>query len=280
MPLTAMVRNLGKMTNIGLLAPMSDASKKVVETLTNEQALRKARVHPMAILNALKVYNNGGGFRGKLTWTPDQRIVDALDAAFYGSFGNVTPTGKNVMLAIDCSGSMGCNVSGSEVLSCRDAAAAMALITANVESNYEIVGFSNGSGYTVNGGKSRWCTYGSGINTLKISPRMRLDTVVNIMANFSWGGTDCALPMLYATGTKRPVDAFFVYTDNETWAGSIQPAQALVEYRKRSGRAAKLAVVGMAINNFTIADPKDAGMLDVVGFDTATPEVLSEFTRS
>jgi hypothetical protein len=31
--------------------------------------------------------------------------------------------------------------------------------------------------------------------------------------------------------------------------------------------------------NFSIADPDDAGMLDVVGFDTATPHVISDFIR-
>jgi 60 kDa SS-A/Ro ribonucleoprotein len=36
-------------------------------------------------------------------------------------------------------------------------------------------------------------------------------------------------------------------------------------------------VVGMASNGFSIADPKDAGMLDVVGFDTAAPQVLADF---
>ena len=28
-----------------------------------------------------------------------------------------------------------------------------------------------------------------------------------------------------------------------------------------------------------IADPKDAGMLDVVGFDTATPQVMTDFAK-
>jgi len=34
---------------------------------------------------------------------------------------------------------------------------------------------------------------------------------------------------------------------------------------------------GITSNGFSIADPDDAGMLDVVGFDTATPGVLAEF---
>jgi 60 kDa SS-A/Ro ribonucleoprotein len=30
---------------------------------------------------------------------------------------------------------------------------------------------------------------------------------------------------------------------------------------------------------FTIADPEDPGMLDIVGFDPATPDVVSGFAR-
>ena len=38
-----------------------------------------------------------------------------------------------------------------------------------------------------------------------------------------------------------------------------------------------LVVVGMVANGFTIADPEDPGMLDIVGFDTATPAVVTGF---
>jgi 60 kDa SS-A/Ro ribonucleoprotein len=48
-----------------------------------------------------------------------------------------------------------------------------------------------------------------------------------------------------------------------------------------SGRAPKnnpaLFVLAMASNGFSVADPNDAGMLDVVGFDAATPQVISDF---
>lgn len=43
------------------------------------------------------------------------------------------------------------------------------------------------------------------------------------------------------------------------------------------GIPARLVVVGMASNGFTIADPNDGGMLDVVGFDTTTPQVIADF---
>jgi 60 kDa SS-A/Ro ribonucleoprotein len=85
--------------------------------------------------------------------------------------------------------------------------------------------------------------------------------------------------MRWALERKLPVDVFVVYTDNETWHGKIHPAQALQRYRERMGIPAKLIVVGMIANAFSIADPEDAGMLDVVGFDTATPAVMADFAR-
>ena len=73
------------------------------------------------------------------------------------------------------------------------------------------------------------------------------------------------------------VDAFFVYTDNETWAGHIKPVEALRQYRNERNPQAKLVVCGMTGTPFTIADPNDAGMLDVVGFSSDAPAVMSNF---
>ena len=98
---------------------------------------------------------------------------------------------------------------------------------------------------------------------------MRLDDVIKKTDALPFGGTDCALPMLWAADNQVPVDIFCVYTDSETWAGAIHPSQALAAYRQKMGIGAKLVVIGMVSNGFTIADPNDAGMLDVVGFDTA-----------
>jgi 60 kDa SS-A/Ro ribonucleoprotein len=119
--------------------------------------------------------------------------------------------------------------------------------------------------------------YDTGLSPLAISPRQRLDDVVKSISGIPFGGTDCALPMVEALKNRWAIDTFVVYTDNETWAGSIHPAQALRLYRERMGIAAKLVVVAMASNGFSIADPDDAGMLDVVGFDTATPQVIAGF---
>ena len=49
--------------------------------------------------------------------------------------------------------------------------------------------------------------------------------------------------------------------------------------REKTGIPAKLVVVGMIASGFTIADPTDTGMLDVVGFDTTVPAVMADFAR-
>jgi 60 kDa SS-A/Ro ribonucleoprotein len=85
--------------------------------------------------------------------------------------------------------------------------------------------------------------------------------------------------MLYAMEREREVDTFVIYTDSETWAGAVHPAEALREYRRRSGIDARLVVVGMVSNGFSIADPGDPGMLDVVGFDAATPALIAGFAK-
>jgi 60 kDa SS-A/Ro ribonucleoprotein len=86
--------------------------------------------------------------------------------------------------------------------------------------------------------------------------------------------------MLHAIQNRLLVDAFVVLTDSETWAGDIHPVQALRRYRERSGLPARLIVVGMVSNGFTIADPDDGGMMDVVGFDAAVPQLMSDFVRA
>ena len=78
---------------------------------------------------------------------------------------------------------------------------------------------------------------------------------------------------------KLRVSAFVTYTDSETWAGNIHPAQALRQYRDEFVGNAKAVVVGMTSNGFTLADPNDRGMMDVVGFDTSAPAVIVDFVR-
>ncbi len=279
MPVGAMVRNLGRMSANELLAPMSDAERIVKGALTQERIL-KARLHPLQLLLALTTYQRGRGVKGKLTWDPSRPVVDALDEAFYHSFGNVEPSGKRTLLALDVSGSMSFNeIAGMPGITPRIGSAAMAMITARVEPEWHCVGFCSSA--KPSSASWGWSNYhqNDGLTALNISPKQRLDDVVGAISNLPFGGTDCALPMQYAMKNKLKVDTFVIYTDSETWAGNSHPHQALKSYRNKMGIDARLVVVGMTANEFTIADPTDKGMLDVVGFDTATPGIISSFSK-
>jgi 60 kDa SS-A/Ro ribonucleoprotein len=276
MPISAMIRNLGKMTSLGLLAPFSEAKKLIVRKLRDETALKRARIHPLAVLVAQKIYGQGHGDKGALKWSPVSAVVDTLDEAFYATFQNVEPCNKPALLALDVSGSMAASMIAGSCISAREGSAAMALITAATEPEFEIIGFSapaQGRYGGMHGGGE------PGITRVNLSPRMRLADVIKRIEAIPMGGTDCALPMVWAARNKLNVSAFITYTDSETWAGNIHPAQALRQYRDEFIGDAKAVVVGMTSNGFTLADPNDRGMLDVVGFDTTVPAVIADFVR-
>jgi 60 kDa SS-A/Ro ribonucleoprotein len=268
MPITAMVRNLGKMTSIGVIAPLSKEVQLVCDKLRNQEQITRSRLHPLQLLTALKTYSQGRGTKGSLSWEPNQLVVRALNDAFYLAFQNVAPTGESYLLALDVSSSMTNHAIMNSAVNCREGAAAMALVTATVEDNVHIVGFARVG--------DRWNS-GTNIVPVPISAGQRLDDAVKAMADVPFGGTDCGAPIKYAIDNKLAVDKFVIYTDNETYGSGAHVFQLLNQYRKQSGRNAKLIVVGMVSNGFTIADPKDAGSLDVVGFDTATPSLISSF---
>jgi 60 kDa SS-A/Ro ribonucleoprotein len=269
MPLTAMIRNLATMTRLDVFKSR-EYLRLVEKTIRDEGKILKSRVHPYHILLAQRTYGSGGGWRSSAVWNPLPSITDALDDAFYLAFGNVEPTGKPTLLALDVSGSMSAPIYNSPI-SCREGSMAMALITLNVEPDVQIVGFTAKAG-------QRWSFRGDGeLNVLNISKKTRLDDAVNKVAHLPFGGTDCSLPFTWAAKNFSDAENFAVYTDNETWAGSIHPSKALEKYRNSTGLAARSAVVGMVANQFTIADPNDSGMMDFVGFDASAPALMQNF---
>lgn len=277
MPQTALMRQLPRLTRLGLLAPMSGTLEVVVGQLTDRDRLVKARVHPVNVLVAARTYASGASARGQSSWEPVSRVVDALDAAFYTAFASVQPANKRTLLALDVSGSMTVGAVSGLPITAREVSAALALVTAATEPKTSTVGFTASSA-GASPGLFRRSVSVDGIAALSISPRQRLDDVLKTISGLPFSRTDCALPMLWATANKVKVDTFVVYTDNETWAGSVHPHQALRKYRDWSGIDARLVVAGLTATDFTIADPADPGMLDIAGFDSALPTLLTDFS--
>lgn len=261
--LTWLLRNLGNLSRVGVLSANNrDVVAQVIERITDAQALKRGRIHPLDALKARLVYAQGRGVKGKGEWLPVPRVVDALEEAFYTSFGLVQPTGTRHLLALDVSGSMTAGqVGGVPGLTPNMAAAAMSMLALRTEQDAQIMGFA------------------TQFRALGITPKDTLEAAMKKAYSSSFGATDCAQPMLWAAQHRQNVDTFVIYTDNETWAGRVHPTQALDQYRQKMGIPARLIVVGLTATGFSIADPQRADMLDVVGFDTAAPSIMSAFAR-
>ncbi|CAJ0951042.1 unnamed protein product, partial [Mesorhabditis belari] len=259
MPMTALIRNLGKMQAINLIK--GDKITKLCKKLGDEGAIRASRVHPIQVLMAHEIYSRGRGDKGSLSWHPNPTITSAIEKAFYLSFQNVTPTGKRICFAFDVSGSMNSQIMDS-CLTCRKASVAMGMVGLRTEKEVEVVAFCGD------------------LVEIPFDRSWTLEQTCQYFDGLHFGTTDCAQPMLWATKNKKKFDCFCVFTDNETYFGKVHPYQALRDYRKASGiEDAKLIVFGMTATNFSIADPNDAGMLDVCGFDAALPEIMASFIR-
>jgi 60 kDa SS-A/Ro ribonucleoprotein len=266
MGMTALVRNLGKLSQVGIA---STRSQDIIKMLIDSKSVKDSKIHPLQVLVGMKTYSQGKGDLGSMIWTPNSYITTALSTTFRQSFGNITPTGKRYMIGLDVSGSMTmCMCAGAKNITPREGSVAMAMMTLHAEGaqNVHIYGFSN-IFYNFNG---------------KIRPEMTIQDAIKA-TDVPFGATDCALPMTEAlkmyVSTGIVFDVFCVYTDNETYAPNIHPQVALEQYRKTTGVDAKLIVVGMVANQLTIADPKDKNTLNLAGFDTATPELISMFVR-
>jgi 60 kDa SS-A/Ro ribonucleoprotein len=154
MPLTALIRNLGKLSTaeIGIITPSttttpsSSASssnkaelpswgggtltKYICDRITDAQDIKHSRIHPYNILVAMLTYQNGQGDKGSLKWTPNSQVIAALDKAFKLAFQNITPTGKRIKIALDVSGSMSSAFcTGSPVVNCATGSVAMMFTT-------------------------------------------------------------------------------------------------------------------------------------------------------
>ena len=266
MGMTALIRNLGKLSQIGVT---STRANDIIKTLTDPKLVKDSKVHPLQVLVGMKTYSQGKGDLGSMVWTPNSYITTALSTTFRQAFGNITSTGKRYMLGLDVSGSMSmCMCAGAKNITPREGSVAMAMMTLHAEGaqNVHIYGFSNVF-YNFNG---------------KIRPEMTIQDAIKA-TDVPFGATDCALPMTEALKmylqTGIVFDVFCVYTDSETYTPTIHPQVALEQYRKATGVDAKLIVVGMVANQMTIADPKDKNTLNLAGFDTSTPELISMFVK-
>lgn len=291
MPITALIRNLGVMSSKGVLE--DELIQNSVENyIKNQKVLLNGRVHPVTLLQAKLVYQQGRGVKGSLAWTPIPKILNALEDAFYLAFGNIKGTGKRILHAIDCSGSMSCGSCAVPLLTSCQAVGTLVMEAIKREHKYhqECLEKNINSEYVQD-----VALFKHTLEAIKINENDRLDTVMKKIQDNNFGSTDCALPMVKAletykktNGKKGAYDAFIVYTDNETYYGEIHPSEALDNYRKLTGINAKLVVVATTPTNTSIGffnrgnkiekdDSEEC--LNIAGFDLNGPSIIRDFLQ-
>lgn len=278
----ALLRNLNRLTINGWLKPTGSNKNWLVQRLTDPQFIAKSRIHPFSIYLAAKQYGLGHGLKGSQVWTPITAILDALDEAFTLSYGNVIPTNLRHLIALDVSGSMWLESMGKTNIAgvvAGEAAAVASLITLRTEPDVMIIAFSNADQKQT----TTWSNMRTGqldsVVPVQLSRKATLSQVTTEsqrLSNFM-SGTDCALPFTWALAKGYEFDAFTLYTDNETNSRSKHPHVALREYRNKTGINARSLVCAMSSTGFSIADPKDPGMMDAVGLDAALPQMARSF---
>ncbi len=258
MPIGAMLRNMGSLTELGVLRADNPANLNRIETVLNgKEYLRKGRIHPIDVLKALKTYASGGKLgRSQKTWTPVPRIVDILEKAVELSFEVIEPTGKVFMHAVDISGSMSSSVVDSIGLSCSEIATAMALVTAKAETNYLIRGFA------------------SDFRDLGITKRDTFRSALKKASNQTFGATDASVTYDWMIKNKFKADVVCCWTDGESWAGYKHPSQALAEYRRKVNPNVKAIYITLTPYRITAVDPKDLLSWDLGGFDPSIPRLI------
>ena len=259
LPLGAMIRQLGRLTNLNLLMPLTRTSNIVLSRLSDANRIKKSRIHPLVALEAMAAYQNGCGKSG-VRWSPQSHIVAALEDLFYLCYDNVESTGRATLVGLDVSGSMTWESKRTSHLTPAQIGAALSLLIINKEKNSHCMGFAG-----------QFIDLGFTKNT-------RLKSALRKTDRMDFGRTDCAQPMIYAMDNNLEVETFIVITDNETWVGNIHPHEALNQYRKKTGIDAKLIVLACTPTNFSIADPDDPGMLDISGYDSSIPQTIADFS--
>lgn len=260
-PLNAMVRNLGRMTAIGVFK--SDAAmSSVINALTDESYVKNSRMHPVSLLIALKTYASGCGERGSMRWEVHAEICDALNEAIRIAFAQVPPLGKRILWAQDVSGSMMTTAAGATNLKACEATSMVALTFFKAEEDglIDVHGFAN-----------------DGFRHIPFTKDMTYQQAA-FSCQLPFGSTDCSIPFRWAEREGKVYDAIIVATDNETGPKTNVQA-ALNSYRRFTGMDTKLIVLATSVNDFSIVNPKDTNQIDLVGFSPDIPSVVSAFLR-
>lgn len=253
MPSMALIRNLGKLGSLGLLD-----DKEVRGNVLARISRAAGKLHPFHFFIASRVYAQGHGVRGSLSWTPHEAITDELMQAFGVAFGHLPVNlDRRPLIALDFSSSMYQAAAGT-VVTCVEAETALAMVLAH---QYP---------------RAEFCAFSDMIVPIQVHGRS-FQSVYNQVFAKSGGGTFCSLPLQIAHGSTHITDVVAI-TDLQTWWQRQSPADIVRTIHRQEGREGfRFAVLAMATNDISLADPNDPLQMNLVGMSADVPVVLSSF---
>lgn len=274
MPLTALIRHLGKLSALGLLNPGEPKEDYVFNKLCSQTGVQSTKMHPFILLTAWNSYKRG--FSGpadhkRSVWEINPRIANALETAFYNSLSNVRPTGGRLLLAVDGSEAMLHRPAhGMPEVSARSAAVALVLAISKIEAQAHRTG--------------------------NVETVLLLDTVRPIVINtqrdndiesasqrFSVEGTTSNLDpgraiqfVDWALENEKTFDAFVLFTISGTPIVDVAR-----RYREQmSTPHCRFVNVVMTSIDYNVTDPHDQNMLNVIGLDSKAVSLILDFIRN
>ncbi|XP_076114673.1 RNA-binding protein RO60-like [Mytilus galloprovincialis] len=273
MPMTAMIRNLGKMSSFGMHTgePATDFwVQHVVDRLDDDIQLARARIHPLTLLIALNHYELGLQRNQRIKWHPNPRIIAALQNAFIRSTRLIQPEGRKYLMAVSVGENMQKSICGSTITA---AVAASAMVYSTVQTeDVEVILFTN----RIEDAFTATISREDNLQTIKEKifqiPRETGSDYIK---------QDLSVPFIWAASRKKKFDAIMVFTDSITSCGFIHPAEALKQYTQyMTIPDYRFVVVAMTSDKYSVAAPDSVHNLDVVGFDTMTPGIIMDFVEN
>lgn len=261
LPVTALVRNLRKMTQVGLLVDGSEAVKIVRDKLTNADVLKKARLHPLRVMFADRSYRGGTSrWAHGADFVPSGQVLGILEDALEVSFSAVEPLNRRTVVAVDSSGSMSQTIGDNGLFTAFEAGLLFAMWYKRTEADCTFL------------------TFHGQTQLQSVSDKVRYQELLKI--GTPGGTTDMSSPLKWINDKGLDPEHITIVTDNVTWSGyRSHPTEELARIRKRVKHPVAVSYVATTLNNGTCGDPKDPHMLSVVGFDATVTEAIAAHVK-
>jgi 60 kDa SS-A/Ro ribonucleoprotein len=196
-------------------------------------------------------------------------VTNALQDAMEVATENVPALPGKVLVAVDCSGSMSCPVTGARgsatsKIECNEVASLIAACVVRKSNDVKVMKFDTNA------------------TVISLNPR---DSVMTNLTKigFHGGGTDCGAPLRKMNASKENADIVIIVSDNESWCndhyGRGTSLQNEWQTFKRHNPKAKMICIDLAANATT--QVKSGGdTLNIGGFSDTVFQVISGFLES